>query len=769
MTTIKGFLAGAWERIRSLPFLRLFLIPAAVFWGEVFLIVFTGGNAFRGFFFRLFFAFGAGVILTALTAVFSEKVNRILMTVFLIISGILFATECMIGSVYQTYMTLGTVIRSAGNVTGGYGGEVFRTVLVGFPKIVVFFLPAVLWIIWLRKKTDMRPMGALVPVICGMAGIALFANTAGFAEYGAQRTAYAAPFDFDHATGTFGLVASTERDVHFAIFGEGTADFAAETEEGSSPFGPASGDALPASVTPSPEETPETTPEPSASPSSESSAEESSESKPEETPTPEPTPTPTPEPVYEPNVMEIDFGSALSSSDSVRSVTEYISAQTPTMKNRYTGIFSGKNLIIITAESFTDSFLDPEFTPTMWRLFHNGIYFSEYYQPEYGGSTTTGEVSFLLGLAPNWGAESMEGTAGHNLYFTLGNQMQRLGYSSIALHGGYYQFYRRDLTHENLGYNQFVSNETGIIPLCGYKYPPDTVLFENTVDLYINEAPFSVYYMTASGHAAYTPDKGVIARHYADVDAFYGDRYKTVTKYFIASQMELEDALTILIDRLEEAGIADDTVIVMTGDHYPYGLGTGEAWGNGQDYIADLLGHSDSLPWERDQNGLVIWSGCLENELKDYAVEVSKPVYSLDVVPTLSNLFGLEYDSRLLPGRDVFAGPEGLVFWNSGCWVTEYGYYDVYDDRFYERLLTTDGEGNIVPQTELVGMKPVSLKGEGKTASQRTADVNAYIDRVSEKVRNRRLMSQTILSSDYYRILFGVDKVTFAGKKLFNG
>ena len=66
-------------------------------------------------------------------------------------------------------------------------------------------------------------------------------------------------------------------------------------------------------------------------------------------------------------------------------------------------------------------------------------------------------------------------------------------------------------------------------------------------------------------------------------------------------------------------------------------------------------------------------------------------------------------------------------------------------------------------------MKPVSLKGEGKTASQRTADVNAYIDRVSEKVRNRRLMSQTILSSDYYRILFGVDKVTFAGKKLFNG
>ena len=75
MTTIKGFMAGAWEKIRSLPFLRLILIPAAVFWGEIFLIVFTGGNAFRGFFFRPFFAFGAGLILTALTAAFSEKVK----------------------------------------------------------------------------------------------------------------------------------------------------------------------------------------------------------------------------------------------------------------------------------------------------------------------------------------------------------------------------------------------------------------------------------------------------------------------------------------------------------------------------------------------------------------------------------------------------------------------------------------------------------------------------------------------------------------------
>ena len=422
--------------------------------------------------------------------------------------------------------------------------------------------------------------------------------------------------------------------------------------------------------------------------------------------------------------MDVDFAalSEASSDETVKSLHTYVNSLTPTNKNEYTGLFEGKNLILICAEAFSDAVISKELTPTLYRLVHNGIYFSDYYQPTWGGSTSSGEYSFLMGLVPMNGVETMvQDTRGKNLYFTLGNQLQRLGYYSMAYHNGEYDFYDRHLTHQNLGYSEFLGTGNGLENITDW-YPTDSVFFDKTLDTYIDKQPFSIYYMTVSGHCTYIADKVYVQENLDKVVEVTGGKYKDTTNYYLCYQMELEKALTVLVEKLETAGIADDTVICMTSDHYPYGLENG-AFGNTDDYVADLYGYDYSNSWEQDRNTWILWSGCLENEHKDKACEISEPTYSLDIVPTLSNLFGLEYDSRLLVGRDVFSDAEPLVLWNNYSWVTKEGKYDSATSTF---------EPN-----------------EGSTVG---AD---YVERIKTIVSNKLSFSSKALQTDYYNILFG--------------
>ncbi len=437
------------------------------------------------------------------------------------------------------------------------------------------------------------------------------------------------------------------------------------------------------------------------------------------------------------NIMDVNFSSPpLVENKTAGELSQYLSQQPASMKNKYTGLFQGKNLILVCAEAYCDAFIRPELTPTLWRLKHNGFHFSEYYQSEWGGSTTSGEVAFLLGIASNNGDESMVKTKNNNNYFSMGNQLQRQGYSSIAFHNGYSGYYHRDETHENLGYNQYVANGTGMEVLCGHGWPSDTEMMENTVSLYLDAQPFSVYYMTVSGHAPYEKSSPHVKKYYDRVEEIVSQDYYEKTKYYICYQMELENAMSSLVGKLEEAGIADDTVIVMTGDHYPYGLGNGSTWKNDRNYLPDLMKEDTAFRWNQDKSGLVIWSGCLEDEYKELEREIDTPVGNIDILPTLSNLFGLEYDSRLLPGRDALSEDgEPLVYWNNLSWVTERGKFD--------------------------GRQQVYYPNEGYE------DDPEYVKEISAKVNDRLLMSRSIVNCDYYGLLFGPDELVFAGKKLY--
>ncbi len=425
--------------------------------------------------------------------------------------------------------------------------------------------------------------------------------------------------------------------------------------------------------------------------------------------------------VYGKNEVDINFAALAEeeSKEEVKKLHSYVAAQTPTSQNKYTGMFKGKNLILITAEAFSAELIDPEITPTLYRLANKGINFTNYYQPAWGGSTSTGEYSVLMGLVPMAGVQSIKNTVGKNLYLTIGNQLMREGYNSLAYHNNSYTYYSRDKTHTNLGYSEFIGMGNGMEEGVTKRWPAsDEEMMKFTFDSYVDKEPFSIYYMTVSGHCLYNWTGNSMSKKNRDVFADM-DASETIKAYY-AANYELEKGLAYIVGQLEEKGMADDTVIVISTDHYPYGLEKGDAWQNDKDYLSELYGYTPANISERDHSRLIIWSGCLEDE---EPIVVNTPVYSLDILPTLSNLFGLEYDSRLLVGRDVFSEAMPLVLWTNYSFLTDRGYYDAKSGKF------TPNEGVEVDDD--------------------------YIKAVKSIVGNKITFSKSVIALDYYNILFG--------------
>ena len=377
--------------------------------------------------------------------------------------------------------------------------------------------------------------------------------------------------------------------------------------------------------------------------------------------------------VYGYNELDIDFA-ALANSESnsaIAAIHKYVALLSPSKKNAYTGLFEGKNLIFITAEAFSAEVIDPELTPTLYRLANEGIRFADYYQPLWGGSTITGEYSNLTGLVAAGGTASMQEANQQDMFLLIGKQLQSRGYFSAAYHNHSYTYYDRHITHLAIGYDTFTGMGNGLEAGVTEQWPEsDLEMMEFTLGQYIDQQPFSVYYMTISGHCLYSTQGNSMSRKNYDKVADM-DASETIKSYY-AAHLELEKSLQYLVNALEKAGIADDTVIVLATDHYPYGLENSTAWNNTKDYLAELYGYAYTDYFQRDHNALIIWSGCLE----DMDLTVDTPVYSLDILPTLSNLFGVDYDSRLLVGRDVLSDTEPLVLWPNFSWKTDKGQYD---------------------------------------------------------------------------------------------
>ena len=621
------------------------------------------------------FALGFGSIVALLASVFGSrwcKWGTVLLTFLL---GAFYLAEYFCQDAYKAFMSLGMILGGAKGVATDFTGVALGVILGGIGKILILMAPTLLFALFARPAQNLHGRQRLCIAGCAVLFYVLGLGIVFLGDVDAAKLSKS--YNFDTSVRVFGLNMGIALDaVHGGRPPEAELDF---------------------EVPQAPE-------------------------LPEETEPMQPSQLPT-----EPEAEEVEYGyhtmekldfAALAEStpnSGAGILHRYINSLTPARENQYTGLFKGKNLILITAEAFTKQVIDPQLTPTLYRMATRGIQFTDYYQPAWGGSTTTGEFSNVVGMIPSTGGMCMNQAVHQDLFLTMGHQLQKLGYFSAAYHNHNANFYDRNKTHTHLGYDHFYARYGGLEGITPVWPESDLEMIDVTVPQYIDHQPFSIYYMTVSGHCGYSLKENAQARK--NYDLVKDLDYVEAVKCYLASQLELEKAMTSLIKQLEDAGIADDTVIVIGTDHYPYGLERSTTWKNTADYICELYGVEKMDRFTRDSNALIIWSGCLE----DMDLKVEEPVYSLDILPTLSNLFGVEYDSRLLVGRDVFSGEIPLVLWPDYSWKTDKGTYDATNGLF------TPAQGASV--------------GED------------YIDYVSALVHNKFRFCSSVQSSYYFNTL----------------
>lgn len=620
------------------PIVMVLLFGISVLYLEIVFNTATVGGLFKnGFWYAVLFSMVYGIVGYLLSSIFKNKtVNFVISNIWLCATAILYIVQFLIYKQFKQFYDINTMSGGAGDMFTSYFKELLVLIFLrgGIFVMALMAVPFVLnlkfgknFINFSRTPVRIKILAGSLALLCHVVAMLIVL------VHPVNGLVYNKQYNFQEAVTTFGLVTGMRLDVQNTIFGK---DYDFENPE--FPL-PDTTDSIEDTV---PEETTE------------------------------------PEIVYGDNVMNIDFDALNKKANSKqKKLNEYVRNLTPSKQNEMTGLFKGKNLIFLSAEAFSAELIDPELTPTLYRLATKGVQFTDYYQPASAG-TTGGEYQNVFGMLPMDGGKSFKNTADHYNYYTMGTQLNKLGYYGKAFHNNSYTYYSRNKTHVNLGYSDgFMGYGNGMEEYVKKAWPQsDYQMISGTVPTFIDKQPFNVYYMTVSGHNNYSPSSNSqTKKHWDRVQHL---PYSDTVKGYFAANLDLEDALTWLVAELEAKGIADDTVICLSADHFPYGLDSDAPLGK-MPFLSELYGYDVLNYFQRDHSRLILWCGMLEDM---EPIVIDTPTFSLDILPTLFNLFGIEYDSRLLPGRDVFSDAPALVYRTNYDWKTELGTYYARNGKF---------------------------------------------------------------------------------------
>lgn len=416
----------------------------------------------------------------------------------------------------------------------------------------------------------------------------------------------------------------------------------------------------------------------------------------------------------------IDFNELLQldNSKAINNVLEYLKTVPNTRKNEYSSMFEGYNLIYICAESFSRMAVDPIVTPTLYKLANNGFVLKNYYNC-FRNVTTNGEYAFLTGLWPDVAREEtnqgrISGTMGQSIEkdmsYALGNMFNTTGIQSKGYHNYYGYYYGRNQTLPNMGFDCKFMNDG--MSFSSYWPASDLEMMQQSIPDYIQDDRFLAYYMTFSGHGNYTTGNNIVYKNYDTVKQLLGDRVVSENAIgYLAANYELELAMNYLLQELENAGKLDNTVIVLTGDHYPYYL-SDEAYG--------YLKNSDVVDeFEPYRSTCIIYNSAMSKTVVD------TPCCNVDILPTILNLFGIDYDSRLYAGTDIFSTGTHVAMLYNKSFISEYCKYNALNGKVIWLKEYTDDE-----------------------------DANqSYVDGLYSYVKNKYAYSISVENTDFYHYL----------------
>lgn len=369
--------------------------------------------------------------------------------------------------------------------------------------------------------------------------------------------------------------------------------------------------------------------------------------------------------------------------------------------NEMTGIFAGKNLLVIQMETVDDWMITPEDMPTVYRMTREGIHFTEFYTPSYAsGYTFNTEFAFNIGVYPYSNGNVTYSLIRNTFDCSVANMFSKAGYSVNSYHSGADAFYNRVEIHKTLGYEKYHSYLH--YPQISIPAGDDCFLTQNDAlcaDV-TKDRPFFSFVITVSAHLPFT-DENEMSRYALEKYPQYDVQEDREVNILRAKARMTDDMFAQLLERLERDGLLKDTVIVGYGDHYAYGL-------SDQERLRQLSEEAGSPILERTP--AFIYCADWEKPLI-----VDKVTQITDLAPTVFNLFGMDVPKQIM-GQDVFdPGYAGFVVFPGGTWLTKQAYV----------------KNGIIQWND--GMTPEEI-----------ANMNAYVQQVYT-------VNDAILDSDYYR------------------
>ena len=692
-----GEIKKQYRRMLGRQYALQLIIPVTLLWDElVFHAYINRGfhNASMGF--LVLFALGIGLTIAAITGRMGTKATIIANWIVIVPVTAWFVIQAVSHGMLQSYLTL--ALTDNAEEAAEFTGDVMTCLVRRLPLVFLLLVPIAVYIIFLIKKVIPHEkvrgwivgVTALLALECFL--VAAIALTSEHCRDNGQYDMFFKDWENDRGVTNMGVIIGFMQDVRVRLTydPQDVGEIANVTIPTLMPVMP---------TKPVATATPTLTPTPGPT------------QAPEDTPTPTPSPSPSPTPVdRSPHMLNIDFQSLANeeTDKTVKAIHQYYAMERVTNKNEYTGLCRGYNLVVITAESFCPLAVDENLTPTLYKLVHSGFVFENFYTPKWQNNTTDSEYIVCTGILPDTkDAKSFAKSAENSEPLALPPMLKALGYTARAFHNHDTTYYDRDKTHPNLGY-EYYAVDNGL-EITKQSHESDLEMMQAAIPMFINDDHFLAYFMTMSGHSPYTWSNAMCKKNREYVDDL---PYTTAGKCYLACNIELDKALEYLIEELRKAGKLDNTLIVMTGDHYPYALS--------EDELNDLAGHKIEKEFERYANHCVIWSGSFTE-----TVTVDKACCSLDVMPTILNLMGVEYDSRLYMGHDMLSEEPGFVQFRNGSIVTDYIRYSASTGKT-EWLVDVD------------------LSKEDK---------KSYVESCKSIAKTKLNIARAILSVDYYKYI----------------
>lgn len=388
-------------------------------------------------------------------------------------------------------------------------------------------------------------------------------------------------------------------------------------------------------------------------------------------------------------------------------INAYFEAQPESPPNEMTGLLTGKNVILVLMESM-DDWMIGEHTPTLQRMMDEGINFTRFYTPGYGGIRTFNtEFSINTGSFLRSGGGYAFDYVTNTFRQSLAAQLTDTGYNALTFHYNDPSFYSRGVFSPAMGYEKYVCY-ADYVPEKSKSLYDDQLLFDSQIlsDIFFREGKKLNFVITRSAHLSYK---------YNEVLSHWGlQRYPEYrdltdneeTNCALLKARLVDDFFARMLTELEAHGELDNTVIVAVTDHYTYGYKDTAS-------LLSLSGVKDSLLLEKTP--CFIWGTDVP------AMQMDKVLNTTDLLPTLLNLLGLDSEYHYI-GHDAFDdGYDGFVPFSDGSWIS--------GDVAYS-----------------AGKKAlISISGETTSITQKFRD--EMDKRVQEFVRNNNL----ILDMDYYK------------------